>query len=586
MRVAIGVFLLDLVFGSSSFYSGYAVTSDLKESSEVGARILKRGGNAVDAAIATALDVGAINAFASGIGGGGFFLLLKTNLFSEKNAYGFNFRETAPASIEMRKYKKQEQSRRGSWSIGIPGEIKGMFLVHKKHGKLPWKSLFEETIQKMENGFFVPPILARKLREYKSVIMKDPGLKEIYVKEERVVEEGEVIKRENLARTLRKIAEDPESFHSGEIARRICEFLNRNEEVITMDDMEAYKAEETAPIKMSIPQRDIDIFGLSVPASGYFLSAGIYILSSLSEEYEKISENRLQTILAAVYRKLYGIRKKLEDLKETKKNEKKIKDILKRKNLDQMKEKIIMEIEEEEKEPKKRDESNFLVDHGTTHINVIDQEGMMVSFTTTINNYWGSGMMDPETGIILNNQLDDFVFKDFMNLSGLQATEHSANLPAKWKRPLSSACPSILRVGSKYYVTGGSGGIRIPSAMLSVLSRILFEKKSCVEAIDHPRLHTQDDQIVQVERTYPDIPFLKNYKVLVDAKNSITSCVHILLVSASQKEEIQAITDKRKKSSSSGGHLERLLEEKTIFSPYRADGLLPLDVQIISEKIR
>ncbi|KAI5189566.1 gamma-glutamyltranspeptidase / glutathione hydrolase / leukotriene-C4 hydrolase [Nematocida sp. AWRm77] len=591
-------------------YRDYAITSDLDVASQVGAHVIEQGGNPVDAAVATAVCVGAVNAFASGIGGGGFSLIRDAN----GHMHGYNFRETAPSYAHRRYYKTQKDSLRGRRAIGIPGEIKGLWIMHANHGKLPWASLFAETIEMMEHGFSVGPVLAWKLREFQDVILADKGLSEIYARNGKVVGEHAVITRKNLARTLRKISADPNTFYSGEVSRSLVSFINQEGTYVSSEDFLQYTAVKTEPLVYA--NGSLTVCTLGLPTCGYMSVAAIIVLSMVPDLSTRLSEKDFQTVLSALYKELYKVRSVLEDKQSEDLNRQALsEEVLNPPFFNRLLKIVKRTIKESKERPEGMSKEmpegmsgevydnptptsthtptstlplpsntpplppfKVLADHGTTHVNVVGPDGTMVSLTSTINNYWGSGLMDPDTGVILNDQMDDFLF-EYKNLSGLSilpkkgrpSLDQFKNMISAYKRPLSSATPIIVQNNGTFYITGGSGGIRIPTSVISTLSRAIFQARPISEAVDMPRLHLQDPQHVYVESQYDPASVPDGYTVIEDTPHKIHSCVHIIAAGRINTSapyyasvqcppaldlphfsDIATATDKRKQGSSAG----------------------------------
>jgi len=537
----------------SKVYKERAVTSDLAVSSKIGNKILEKGGNSVDAAIATAVAVGAINAFASGIGGGGFMLVRQP----DGAMRGYNFRETAPALAEPGRYRVRGDSLRGRRSVAVPGEIRGLYMAHKEHGKMKWAELFHDTIEMLESGFEVPPVLGDKLREFEDVILKDKGLFDTYTKKGKVVRAGDVITRKNFAKTLSVLARDPESFYTGEIAKSLLSFINQNGECITASDFSGYAAVETSPL---IFQHDnLTISTLGIPTCGYMGIVALLSMKLVSSEHPVLSEKEFQNLLIVLYSHLYHIRKGLEDTRDEHLNRKDLN--AKVFNTAYISKLLMLLKSSVDSDVGLFAESaqELLVDHGTTHVNVVDKDGMMVSLTSTINNYWGSGLMDPSTGVILNDQIDDFLFQ-YTNMNGLSGDREDVashvlkNTILAHRRPLSSSMPIIVQDGKNFYITGGSGGIRIPTTVISVLSRIMFRNTPIGEAVDFPRVHMQGGNKVYVERAYPRKHLSRGLEVVLDNPMKIHSCLHIISANYSSAKgcRIETATDGRKKGGCAG----------------------------------
>lgn len=554
-------------------YHQYAITSDLDESSKVGARIITWGGNAVDAAVAVALSVGALNAFASGLGGGGFALVRDAG----GQMHGYNFRETAPSFAHRKHYTRQQDSLRGRRAIGIPGEVRGLWEMHQRHGRLPWADLFADTIAMLESGFKVGPVLAKKLKEFEDVVVKDPGLAATYTQQGKVVEENELITRKNLARTLEVISRDPESFYSGELAERFVAFINQTGNYVAPDDFRRYRAVATAPLVYSVGALTVSTLGL--PTCGYMPVAALLVLAMFPDRWAALSEQQLQSVLAVLYRRLYEVRSTFEDEQNEDLNHQALVQAIL--NPDSFNElfQLVESAMAATDDPAwtlptpATPAAKVLVDHGTTHINVVDPAGMMVSLTSTINNYWGAGLMDPETGVVFNDQMDDFLF-EYRNMSGLFAPPQAdpaaglfKNAIAAHKRPLSSAIPVIVQHGHRFYVTGGSGGIRIPTAVISTLVRAIFQQAPLEQAIAQPRLHLQSPKELHVESSYPPQAIPEGYTVTTDDPDKIYSCVHLIAAEYPKSaarvgqfssplpppRQLIAATDRRKHGASAGG---------------------------------
>ncbi|KAH9387286.1 gamma-glutamyltranspeptidase / glutathione hydrolase / leukotriene-C4 hydrolase [Nematocida major] len=541
-------------------YALPVVTSDLDVAALCGYNVMGRGGNAVDAAVATAIAVGAINSFASGLGGGGF-LLLK---LKDGKCFEYNFRERAPGSARKENYKVQEDSRSGRKSIAIPSELMGLLTVHMDYGRLPWKDLFLEIVGILRTGFRVQEVLAKKLKEFEHIIVKDAGLRETFFREGRLVRENEVVKRENLARTLEVLSENPWSFYTGEVADSLLSFINAGEEYITREELRGIPVikKEVFP---EVIGESVEVYTPGLPTMGWMIRIGVAVIKQLKDAGVDMSrEKTLQENLMVVYNELYRIRAELDDLQDEKANQE---SLIKHSEQSRIVQKITEKILKKNrfipylKKP--------LEDHGTTHINVIDRDGMMVSLTSTINQYWGSGLMDPQTGIILNNQIDDFTFTGFQNSSGISSFCRNKNGVQPYKQPLSSTMPSILRMDSDFYILGSSGGIRIPTAVISTLSRTILCKNSIEDAISHPRLHYQGGDTIKVEHNYRDpLPDLGiKWKVLRDSADTISSCVHIIKYSL-EKRTAQAAADKRKGAAVVGAPLKHSPGLSTVFNAF------------------
>ncbi|CAG8443195.1 1148_t:CDS:10, partial [Acaulospora colombiana] len=388
-------------------YNG-AVASEQIICSQFGVDVLREEGNAVDAAIASMICVGTINAFSAGIGG-------LPNGTSEV----IDFRETAPGAAT--KDMLAGNNKNNGLTIGIPGEVAGMRLAHEKYGKLPWKRLLEPSINISRNGFPVPPELGVRLELYRDVIMNNPQLAATYAPNGELLKEGQILYRTNYSITLEKIANDYTDFYNGSIARSLIKTIKASGGIMTLEDLANYR-----PV-------------LREPVVGYYHG------------------RKDKTHKADYYNPVYA-------------------------------------------------EIN---DHGTTHLSTIGKDDMAVAFTSTINRIWGSNVMDPDTGIILNDQLDDFSTPGVPDFYGMLPSPHNFIVPGK--KPLSSTVPTIIEKDGKLELTlGGSGGTKILSAVLEVILNIFDFDMNVLQAIQKSRVHQQ---------LKPEIAFMESgfsYELLND----------------------------------------------------------------------
>ncbi|EIJ87510.1 gamma-glutamyltranspeptidase / glutathione hydrolase / leukotriene-C4 hydrolase [Nematocida parisii] len=521
-------------------YSLPVITSDLKIAADLGHRIIKKGGNAVDAAISTTIAVGAINSFASGLGGGGFLLIY----LPDGQCFEYNFRERAPMSVNIKNYTNAKDSRLGRKAVAIPSEILGLFTVHSNYGALPWCELFPEIIEMLRSGFHVPRILSEKLKEFEHIIRSDKGLSDTFIKNGKVASENDILTRPNLANTLEILATDPSSFYFGSVGKSLLSFINEDGVIITPDEFKQIHV-----IKKSVVPKVVNntrVYAPSLPTTGYMLGLAMSVFDKLKLD-KNTTEEELQVYLIKIYNELYSIRTQLEDLQDETKNIKSLMCHTQQKVVDQ----IVRNINE--KKPFTPHKNNLAEDHGTTHINVMDAQGMMVALTSTINNYWGAGLMDPVTGIILNNQIDDFAFTEFSTLNGISSSRSGKNHIMPFKQPLSSAMPAFIMKDSDIYLLGASGGIRIPTAVISTLARIFISSSTIKEAILHPRLHYQGGHMIKLENKYTHkLPNMGiNWNVIKDKQGEISSCVHIIKYNTIDKFAV-ASSDDRKRGAAVG----------------------------------
>lgn len=473
--------------GNNRVYRECAVTTEIPACSRLGVGILSRGGNAVDAAVASLICVGAINSFSSGLGGGGFLLLRTPSGASE----GFNFRESAPGKIREGMYSEHEDVVSGGKAVGVPGELSGMLAAHRKHGRMKWRDLFTETIALLEKGFTVSAELGKRVRKFRAEISRDPGLRSTYVREDGLhVQEGDVIRRKNLAQTLRVLSESPEDFYKGRVARALVDFIRNKRGVIEMADFERYRTEPLDTLHGKAGAYEILTTGL--PTSGLLIIKGLLVLARM----KALSPGALRTeggrllfhhYLVETFKFLFAERDLLGDPRFLEDPEGLIRKLLSGPAIEDIARRInpfrVLEWEEYGlKGP-------IVEDHGTTHVNVIDKEGMVVAATSTVNTEFGAKIMDPETGIILNNELDDFAVSNFENSYHVKSTSQG-NRIKPFKRPFSSASPTIVSGKGMLLAVGAAGGTYILTSVLSVISYVLQEV-DLKSAIAIPKMHHQ-----------------------------------------------------------------------------------------------
>ncbi|KIM30662.1 hypothetical protein M408DRAFT_289096 [Serendipita vermifera MAFF 305830] len=468
-----------------------AVASESETCSKIGVGILREGGNAVDAAIAATLCIGVVNMFSSGIGGGGFMTIKLPGSEDENNAWTVDFRETAPTGSNSTMFLKDPTSSiEGGLAVGVPGEIRGMAAAHERWGQLPWKRLFAESI-KLAEEFTASEFLELRLQNNGQFMLNNTDWSSIFAPNGRLARAGEKIKRTNYARTLRTIAENgPEAFYTGYIANSIIAKINATGGIMTHHDLESYKPiiqpalQGTYQSLKGYPPRRI--YTTHAPTSGPVV---LHILNLL-EGYNLAEEGPTPLNIHRVVESLkfgFAARTRICDpafLKNsTQISEIPTKDYAKR---------IFPNITDDRTHTAEYYNPIFDVpiDHGTTHTSVVDRDGMAVALTSTVNLIFGSKVLDPVTGIILNDEMDDFSKPGLPNFFGLWPSPY--NYPAPGKRPLSSTAPTIVTQGDDtfFLALGGSGGSLIfPSIVQTILN--VEWGLDIRQAIEAPRVFDQ-----------------------------------------------------------------------------------------------
>lgn len=425
---------------------------------------MKRGGNAVDAAVAAALVAGVVSPTSSGIGGGGFGLVW---LASEQKPVLLDFREVAPkrlnaARLEERPLPNAERAR----LVGVPGEVKGLFELHQRHGKRSWAEVVDGAVRAAEKGFAVGPHLAKALAGGKELAQLDAGIAAVYFGGGRPAAAGRLVKNPKLAATLRRIAaEGPPAFYAGSVAADLVATAATAAGALSVDELDAYRAVERAPVH--VKWEGYDVYTMPPPSAGGLMVAQILGLYS-SAELKKLGfeSGAYQHLIAEGMRA--SIADRMRYIGDPAFTTIDFAALTSKERMAARRRRIALD--------RTHAIPRFAIsEHGTHHLVTADAQGNVVSLTTTVNRSFGAKISGAESGVVLNDQLDDFTELEDVRPLGLK---QSPNRPRPGARPASSMTPTIVtKDGQVVLALGGSGGPTITTNVTQLLlARLVFGK--------------------------------------------------------------------------------------------------------------
>uniref|UniRef100_A0A182T2W5 Gamma-glutamyltransferase n=1 Tax=Anopheles maculatus TaxID=74869 RepID=A0A182T2W5_9DIPT len=468
--------------------TGAAVTSNGIECAGIGEEILRRNGSAVDAAIATLFCEGVTCPQSMGLGGG----FLATIYIRETNtAQALIAREVAPAAATEDMYVNQS-SVSGGLAVAVPGELKGYWTLHQQYGRLEWKELVEPTIRLCRDGHLVTGYLERILKGREERIRNEPTLRDVFINPDtqQTWKEGDRLKRPTLADTLEVIAtEGADALYSrnGSLLPKLMRDLKLFGSIITEDDFYNYEPRWVAPVQTSI-RKSSQVYSIPLPGSGAILN---YMLNIL-DNYDDLRQGDPLTWHRIVesFKHGYGLRTRVGDPMYVPR----IEDVLDKLSSKTYARYIFETIKDDQTSSEYAHygaEFSNERDHGTAHVSVLAPNGDAVAITSTINNILGAMVRSTSTGIVLNDEMDDFATPGLINSYGLPASP--ANFIVPGKRPLSSMTPTIITddTGDVRIVVGSAGGSRITTATMQLIVRHMMFGETLDTIINTPRMHHQ-----------------------------------------------------------------------------------------------
>ncbi|MDA9766070.1 gamma-glutamyltransferase [Gammaproteobacteria bacterium] len=475
----------------------------------VGEKILNSGGNAYDAAIAVGFTLAVVLPRAGNIGGGGFMVIHDSTLNKQ---FSIDYREKAPIKSDKDMYlnsdgtfNNQKLSTFGYLASGVPGTVAGLWEVHSKFGSLEWSKLLEDAIYYAENGFYITPYLSDMLVKYESKLSFYQETKKIFQKNNQDFKNKKLVQKD-LAKTLKLIAQyGRDGFYLGSVAEKIHTQMQLNGGLITKDDLENYQPVWRIPLKSTY--RDTEIITMGPPSSG-----GVHVIQMLNilenHNVSKIEHNSSEYInlLTEIMKYAYADRSKY--LGDPDYYKVPVSQIISKNYAKAINEKIKVG---------KVTPSSVIYpgtfsdneSYETTHFSIVDKDGNAVSSTYTLNSTFGSGVVIKDTGILMNNEMDDFAAAPGIpNQFGLLGAEANQIVPGK--RPLSSMTPTIvMKDGDFFFTTGSPGGSRIITAVLQSIINIVDYGMNLEEANAAKRIHHQwQPDLIQIESSID--PEIKN----------------------------------------------------------------------------
>ena len=498
------------------------VASTNEVASRVGVDIMKRGGNAIDAAIAVAFALAVTHPAAGNLGGGGFMMIRLKN----GKTTAIDYREMAPAAATHNIYldkdgqliKGEGGSLVGYRAAGVPGTVRGMELALKNYGsgKLSWSQLVEPA-RRLANGFTVTNTLARSLRGNNDYLSQYSETRRIYLNGGKFYDEGDLFRQPDLAATFARLqSAGPNEFYQGQTAKMIVDDVKRHNGLITMADMRGYVAKEREPVRGNY--RGYEVISMPPPSSGgAVLIEMLNILEGYDlSKFDSASSERYHLMTEAMRRAFADRAEFMGDSDFVKVP---VAGLIEKSYA----EKLRASINPERASTSTEISAGQPVGHEseeTTHFTVVDAEGNAVANTYTLNNSYGSAAVAKGTGIILNDEMDDFAAKPGTpNMYGLIQGERNAVAPHK--RPLSAMTPTFVlrKDGSLWFTVGSPGGPTIINTALCVIMNVVDYDMGIQQALDFPRIHHQ---------WLPDELIFEPYGLSGDTQKALISLGHKL----------------------------------------------------------
>lgn len=507
------------------------VASADSHATRAGLQILSDGGNAADAAVAVAFALGVTEGYSSGIGGGCFVVVR----MADGRSAAIDGREVAPERSSRLMFVPRKPSDRTDLSLysplaaGVPGEVAALDLLAREFGSKPFGELLNPAIALADTGFVLNEYYASVIESYGVRLGSDPGSRAVYCSAEgKPLVAGQRLVQSDLAETLKRMQTDGASeFYTGETADKIADFMRANSGVMSMSDLAAYKPVKLDPVRGTY--RGFEILSMPLPSSG-----GIHLIQMLNllEEYplSYLGAGSSESLHLMAEAMTLTFADRAEFLGDPAFTIVPVEALIHKEYAAELRKKISRTSHISNPAPGAPWEFLSRIEHHTTHFCVVDAEGNAVSVTATVNTPFATGITVPGTGILLNNEMDDFVTEpgkaNFFGLVGKAANEIEPG-----KKPLSSMSPTIVvKDGKPLLLAGGAGGPRIITATMLAIVNALDYGLDIQEAVDFPRLHAQ---------WMPDRLFMEPEHVF-DVQQGLTQRGHTLDIGPA-RSRVQAI---------------------------------------------
>lgn len=489
-----------VLLGAEPVYQDYVVAADHRAASKAGAEILAAGGNVVDAAVATSFALSVVRPSSCGIGGGGFMVIWDAKTHT---GTAIDYRERAPKAATREMFQGKEDrpnsSQIGARAAGVPGTVAGLCFAHNRYGRLPLNKVLAPAIRLAYQGVAIDQHDIEAQQEILRQFKEHPDYaKRFATLHQKYLNGGKTWKLEDRfcspqLEVLKRIAElGPTGFYAGPVADALLKTIRGGGGIWTIDDLQEMDAVNRTPLTSDY--RDVRIVTMPPPSSG-----GVALIETLNiftayenahpgQQLNLLGHNRTASIHLVTEALKHAFADRAEFLGDTDQVSVPVERLISHKYAKA----LAQRIDDQQTKPRK-EYGRFLAseDGGTSHFSILDSEGNAVACTETINTLFGSLVVEPKYGIVLNNEMDDFAaVPGEPNVFGLLQSE--ANAIAPGKKPLSSMTPTIIvRDGRAVHVVGGSGGPRIISSTLQVILNLLRHKMPTQQAVAAPRFHHQ-----------------------------------------------------------------------------------------------